>query len=71
MTIKDSRKKLKIGSDKYLISNTFYDFLVTQTNKIGDYRQCYQFVRSEVDKALKGEVEVVREFATNKIDFNL
>jgi len=41
MTIKDSRKKLKIGSDKYLISNTFYDFLVTQTNKIGDYRQCY------------------------------
>jgi len=38
MTIKDSRKKLKIGSDKYLISNTFYDFLVTQTNKIGDYR---------------------------------
>ena len=71
MTIKDTRKQLQIGIDKYLISNTFYNFLITQTNAISDYRQCKAFVRRAVNNALNGEVEEVRAFNRNKIDFEL
>jgi len=71
MTIKDTRKQLQIGIDKYLISNTFYNFLITQTNAIGDYRECKAFVRRAVNNALKGEVEEVRAFTRTKIDFEL
>ena len=65
------RKQLKIGFDKYLISNTFYNYLITQTNSIGDYGKCRSFVRNAVGCALKNEVEAVREFNRNKIDFEV
>ena len=71
MTIKDTRKQLQIGDDKYVISNNFYNFLIRNTNAIGDYSKCYQFVRGAVSRALKGEVEEVRNFPLNKIHIEL
>jgi len=67
----ETRKQLQIGIDKYLISSTFYNFLITQTNAIGDYKACKAFVRNAVSKALKGEVTPVRTFERKKIDFEL
>jgi hypothetical protein len=71
MTIKDTSKQLQIGTDKYVITNQFYSFLIRQTNHIGDYNQCYRFVRNAVDRAMKHEVTKVSSFKRNKIDFEL
>ena len=68
MTFKDSRKQLVIGGEKYLISSNFYSFLLSGTNRIGDYGKARTFVRTEISKALKGEVEQVKQFVRNKID---
>jgi len=67
----ETRKQLQIGIDKYLITSTFYNYLITQTNAIGDYRACKAFVRNAVSKALKGEVEEVKAFPRKKIDFEV
>ena len=65
------KKQLIIGIDKYLISSSFYRFLITKTNEIKDYRECKAFVRNAIAKALKGEVEAVKSFPINKIDIEL
>ena len=71
MTFKDTRKQLQIGTDKYIISTTFYNFLIRNTNSIGDYSACFRFVRNELSKALKGEVEPVQSFPLKKIHIEL
>lgn len=71
MTIKDQRKQLLIGKEKYLISNSFYSFLIAETNKICEYKTAKIFVRIQLNKALKNEVEEVKEFKRNKIDFEI
>jgi hypothetical protein len=71
MTLKDTRKQLSIDKDKYVISTNFYNFLIRNTNSIGDYRKCRAFVRHEISKALSGEVESVRSFPLKKIHIEL
>jgi hypothetical protein len=71
MSFKDSRKQLAIGNEKYIISNSFYTYLLSGTNKIGDYNKAKTFVKTEITKALKGEVERVSSFTRNKIDFEV
>lgn len=71
MVLKDTRKQLQIDNEKYVISSNFYNFLIRNTNSIGDYRKCLAFVRHEVGKALAGEVEKVREFPLKKIHIEL
>ena len=65
------KKQLQIGIDKYLITSSFYKYLIAETNLIGDYRQCKAFVRNAISRALKGEVEEVKAFPKKKIDFEL
>lgn len=71
MSFKDTRKQLQIGNEKFLISSSFYSYLLSGTNKIADYNKCKSFVKTELSKALKGEVERVSSFSRNKIDFEV
>lgn len=71
MTFKDTRKQLQFDNDKYVISTNFYNFLIRNTNKIGDYPKCRNFVRLELSKALAGEVEQVANFPLKKIHIEL
>ena len=60
-----------MGTEKYLISNSFYTYLISQTNAIADYRSCKAFVRNAIEKSLKGEVQKVSSFAVKKVDFEI
>lgn len=71
MKLKDTRKQLQIGDDKFIISTNFYNYLIRNTNAIGDYSKCYRFVRQALSSALKGEAEKVSTFPLNKIHIEL
>jgi len=69
--MQDFRKQLVIGNEKYLITNTFYAYLLSGTNRISDYNAAKSFVKLAVSKALKGEAERVNTLVRNKIDIEL
>ena len=63
-------KQLQFGMDKYMITEDFYNYLITQTNYIKDYASCCSFVRKEINKA-RFEAKEVTIFPNKKIDFEL
>ena len=71
MVLKDTGKQLQFDNEKYVISSNFYNYLITQTNSIGNYNTCRSFVRNAINKALNGEVTKVTSFEKKKIDFEL